>query len=75
MKYITEQIVRLVSLHEPDSNGETMILVNGFEDLRVYNQVARLVSDRYKSSILTSEIKLAGKKWHRGPTIQLLVFS
>ena len=63
MKYITEQIDRLISSHEPDPKGETMVLINGFEDLRVYNQVARLIAYRYKLSQLTSEIKLAGKKW------------
>lgn len=39
MNYITNQIAQLVSSHEPEKNGETMIMVNGFEDLRLYNQV------------------------------------
>ena len=30
MNYITNQIAQLVSSHEPEKNGETMIMVNGF---------------------------------------------
>lgn len=63
MNYITNQIAQLVSSHEPEKNGETMIMVNGFEDLRLYNQVARLIAYAYKLSPLSVEIKLAGKKW------------
>lgn len=37
MNYITNQIVELVTLREPEASGETMILINGFEDLGVYN--------------------------------------
>ena len=63
MNYITNQIVQLVSSHEPEKSGETMIMINGFEDLRLYNQLARRISDFYKLSPLSIEIKLAGKKW------------
>lgn len=61
MNYITNQIVQLVSSHEPEKSGETMIMINGFEDLRLYNQLARRISDFYKLSPLSIEIKLAGK--------------
>ncbi|MGM9929321.1 MAG: ATP-binding protein [Bacillus sp. (in: firmicutes)] len=63
MNYITNQIVQLVSSHEPDASGETMIMINGFEDLRLYNQIARLIAYAYKLRPLSVDIKLAGKKW------------
>ena len=63
MNYISNQILRLISSHEPDVKGETMILINGFEDLKLYNRVARLIESQYKPSSLTVDIKLAGKKW------------
>lgn len=63
MTYLTNRIIELVSQHEPDSNGEAMILINGFSDLRIYEQVARHLHTKYKSSPLSAEFKLAGKKW------------
>lgn len=63
MNYITNQIVELVTLREPEASGETMILINGFENLGVYNQIARLITYAYKLRPLSVDIKLAGKKW------------
>lgn len=63
MNYITNQIVELVTLREPDVSGETMILINGFENLGIYNQIARLITYAYKFRPLSVDIKLAGKKW------------
>lgn len=64
MSYITEQILKLVISHKPDTNGETMIMINGFDELAIYEQVARLITNAFKSSPLKIDIKLAGKKWN-----------
>lgn len=61
MNYITNRIVELVTLREPEASGETMILINGFENLSVYNQIARLITYTYKLRPLSVDIKLAGK--------------
>ena len=63
MNYIIDRIVYMVSSHEPEINGETMIMINGFENLQIYNQIAKKISDKYKNSRLSIGIKLAGKKW------------
>lgn len=63
MTYLTNRIIELVSLHEPDADGEAMILINGFSDLRIYEQVARILHEKYKFSPISAEFKLAGRKW------------
>ncbi len=63
MNYITDRIVNMISLHEPEINGETMIMINGFENLQIYNQIAKEITDKYKDSMLSIGVKLAGKKW------------
>ena len=63
MTYLTNRIIELVSLHEPDTDGEAMILINGFSDLRIYEQVARILHEKYKFSQISAKFKLAGRKW------------
>jgi len=61
--YLTNRIVELVSQHEPNADGEAIILLNGFSDLRIYEQVAYRLRERYKFSTISVEFKLAGRKW------------
>lgn len=63
MTYLINSIVKLVSHHEPNTDGEAMILINGFNDLHIYEQVARQVHEKYKFSPISIAIKLAGRKW------------
>ena len=63
MTYLTNRIVELVSQHEPNTDGEAIILLNGFSDLRIYEQVAYRLRERYKFSTISVEFKLAGRKW------------
>lgn len=63
MTYLTNSIIELVIQHEPDVNGEAMILINGFNDLQIYEQVAHFLYEKYKSSPISIELKLAGRKW------------
>lgn len=63
MTYLTNRIVELVSQHEPNADGEAIILLNGFSDLRIYEQVTYRLRERYKFSTISVEFKLAGRKW------------
>ena len=63
MTYLINRIIELVSQHEPDTDGEAMILINGFSDLHIYEQIARILHEKYKFSPISAEFKLAGRKW------------
>lgn len=63
MSYITDIITQLIAQHEPTVDGETMLMINGFDDIYIYYQVAQLLFNKYSSSALKIKIKVAGRKW------------
>jgi hypothetical protein len=63
MKYIVKNIVNLVITKSPSSTGETMIRVNGFEDIKIYESIAQKLKEYYSKTGLSLDIKLARNKW------------
>lgn len=63
MKYIVKTIVNLIVNNAPTKDGEMMIRVDSFEDLKIYEAIARNVSNALKDMDLSVEIKLAKNKW------------
>lgn len=63
MQYLINRIVELIAQNEPAPDGETIILVNGFESLKLYEEIAARLSSFYQGSGLSLNIKLAKRKW------------
>lgn len=63
MKYIVSSIANLIFNNAPSENGEMMIRVDGFEDIKIYETLARTVSKGLEERNLTVRIKLAKNKW------------
>lgn len=63
MKYIINEVLRMVDACAPDS--EIMIRVDEFEDLDVYRKIAESVTDALKGRHVTASIKMAQNKWER----------
>lgn len=63
MKYIVETIVDLIVNNAPEKNGEMMICVDNFEDIRIYEAISRNVSEKLSNRDLSVKIKLAKNKW------------
>lgn len=63
MKYIVETIVNLIVNNTPTKDGEMMIRVDSFEDIKIYEAIARNVSKVLTDMDLTFKIKLAKNKW------------
>ena len=62
MKYIVDSIVDLINNNISSESLETMVRVDGFEDLNIYNQVAQRLTNENPGKKL--EIKLAYNKWN-----------
>ncbi len=63
MKYIVNKTVDIVRRSAPSSDGETMIRVDGFENVRFYDTLAQRISATFSDSGLSVDIKLAKNKW------------
>lgn len=63
MKYIVNSVANLILNNAPFADGEMMIRVDGFEDIKIYETLARIVSKGLKERNLTVRIKLAKNKW------------
>lgn len=63
MRYIIEQICEIIVEKQPDTNDEAIVLVNGFEQLNYYAELAAALEKHYIGSNYSINIKLAKKKW------------
>lgn len=63
MKFIVNRIVELIVNNAPSNDGETMIRVDGFEDVKVYETLSRKLTEEFACVDLTVNIKLAKNKW------------
>lgn len=63
MKYIVNKTAEIIGKNAPTTDGEAMIRVDGFEDVRFYEQLALKISQEFSSSGLSIDIKLAKNKW------------
>lgn len=65
MHYIADKIVEIVSSGGPKAGSEMMVMINGFEELSIYEQIALRLSQRYHDTPVSIKIKLAKKKWEK----------
>lgn len=63
MKYIVEKTAEMIRRNSPSEDGETMIRVDGFEDVRFYDDLAHRITNDYAGTKLSVDIKLAKNKW------------
>lgn len=63
MHYIIKQICEIITEKRPDLGDEAIILVNGFEQLKYYAELADTLEKQYKNSKYSINIKLAKRKW------------
>lgn len=63
MKYIVDAIVNLIVNNAPEKDGEMMIRVDSFEDIKIYEAISRQVVSALKDKDLSVKIKLAKNKW------------
>lgn len=63
MKYILDAIVNLIVNNAPTKDGEMMIRVDSFEDIKIYEAISKKVSSILKEKDLSVKIKLAKNKW------------
>lgn len=63
MKYIVNSIANLILSNAPANDGEMMIRVDSFENIKIYEALARVVSKELSDRGLTVKIKLARNKW------------
>lgn len=64
MKYVVNRIIELIMDNEPSKDKETMIRVDGFDNIKIYEQVASKLSEELHKEGLTLDIKLAKNKWN-----------
>ena len=64
MKYVVNRIIELIMDNEPSKDKETMIRVDGFDNLKIYEQVAAKLTEQLDKEGLTLDIKLAKNKWN-----------
>lgn len=64
MKYVVDSIVDLILNNAPASDSETMIRVDGFESITLYEKVAQKVTLELEGEGLTVEVKVAKNKWN-----------
>lgn len=64
MKYVVNRIIDLIMDNEPSKDKETMIRVDGFDNIKIYEQVASKLSEELLKEGLTLDIKLAKNKWN-----------
>lgn len=63
MRYIVDAIVNLIVNNAPAKDGEMMIRVDSFEDIKIYEAISKQVSTILKDRDLSVKIKLAKNKW------------
>jgi DNA replication protein DnaC len=63
MKYIVDTIVNLILNNAPTKDGEMMVRVDCFEDIKIYETVSRELYQYFNNENLTVNIKLAKNKW------------
>lgn len=63
MRFIIEQVCETIEEKQPDTNDETLVLVNGFEQLSYYAELAATLEKKYNDSKYSINIKLAKRKW------------
>lgn len=63
MKYIVNKIAEMIRRNSPSSDSESMIRVDGFEDVCFYDNLAHKITDDFGKSGLMVDIKLAKNKW------------
>ena len=64
MKYIVNRIVELILDNEPSIDKETMIRVDGFDNIAIYEQVAARITLLLEKKGLTVDARLARNKWN-----------
>ncbi len=64
MKYLVNRIIEFIMDNEPSKDKETMIRVDGFDNIKIYEQVASKLSEQLHKEGLTLDIKLAKNKWN-----------
>lgn len=64
MKYVVNRIIELIMDNEPSKDKETMIRVDGFDSIKIYEQVASKLSEELLKEGLSLDIKLAKNKWN-----------
>lgn len=64
MKYIVNTITELILNNAPEKDSETMIRVDGFENLAIYEAVARAIKEKLDGTEYSYDIKLAKNKWN-----------
>lgn len=63
MNYIVNKTAEIIRNSAPAEDGEAMIRVDGFEDVRFYENVALRVTQDFQETNLSVDIKLAKNKW------------
>lgn len=63
MKYIVNKTTEIIKCNAPAIDGEAMIRIDGFEDVRFYENLALKISQSFSDSDLSVDIKLAKNKW------------
>lgn len=64
MQYIINKISELIADNEPVPGSESIFLVNGFERLKLYSELATKLQNKYSDGKYTINIKLASRKWN-----------
>lgn len=64
MNFVVDKIIDLIKLHTPLDADETMIRIDGFENICIYEKLARGIIHLYENSELVIDIKLAKSKWN-----------
>lgn len=62
---IVEKIVKEVPSGKMGTDSETMVMINGFEDLSIYERIASFLEQYYENTSISIRIKLAKKKWEK----------
>ena len=63
MNYIVNKTLDIIRRNAPSSDGETMIRIDGFEDVKFYDSLAHKITVAFLDSELSVDIKLAKNKW------------
>ena len=63
MNYIVKEISEIVVEKQPAPDSESIILINGFERLRMYSELASSIESSMSGRGASVNIKLAKKKW------------
>ena len=63
MKFVVDAIVNLIVNNAPTKDGEMMMRVDSFEDIKIYEAIAKQASAILQDKGLSVKIKLAKNKW------------